>query len=81
MKLRQVGPLGSFKVAAYLLGYIWLDFVMAGELCGVRVTLNSLLAEKLAPEVLLLNWGIAVPVFIGFRQFQAITCWWVARKL
>lgn len=79
--LRQVGPLGSFKVAAYLLRHLWLDLLLAGALCAASVPLNPLLAKKFAPEVLLPIWGIAVSVFIGFRHGQAYERWWEARKL
>ena len=79
--LRQVGPFGSFKVAGYLLRHLWLDFLIAGALCAASVPLNPLPAEKLAPEVLLPIWGIAVSVFIGFRHGQAYERWWEARKL
>ena len=79
--LRQVGPLGSFKVAAYLIRHLWLDWLLAGVLCAFSVPLNPLLAEKLAPDVLLPIWGIAVSVFIGFRHGQAYERWWEARKL
>lgn len=79
--LRQVGPFGSVKVAGHLLRRLWLDFLLAGLLCGLSVPLNPQLAGKLAPEVVLPIWGIAVSVFVGFRHNQAYERWWEARKL
>ena len=79
--LRQVGPLGSLKVALYLLRHLWTDFLVAALLCAGSLRLNPNLAQMLAPEVLLPTWGIAVSVFTGFRQSQAYERWWEARKL
>lgn len=79
--LRQVGPLGSAKVALHLLRHLWVDFLLAAVLCGISAPLNPSLAQGLAPEVLLPIWGIAVSVFTGFRHGQAYERWWEARKL
>ena len=79
--LRQVGPFGSVQVAMHLLRHLWRDFLLAGLLCALSVPLNPALALKLAPEVLLPIWGIAVSVFVGFRHSQAYERWWEARKL
>ena len=79
--LRQVGPFGSVQVAIHLLRHLWRDFLLAGLLCAISVPLNPALALKLAPEVLLPIWGIAVSVFVGFRHSQAYERWWEARKL
>jgi hypothetical protein len=70
--LRQVGPFGSVQVAMHLLRHLWRDFLLAGLLCALSVPLNPALALKLAPEVLLPIWGIAVSVFVGFRGLRTL---------
>ena len=79
--LRQVGRFGDFKVAAYVGGALWDDFVVALLLCLATININKTIAAEVAPEILLPMLGIAVSIFTSFRNSQAYSRWWEARTL
>lgn len=78
---RPVGPGGYLYVAWRILERMRQDVFLATLLCVASLPIQEQIGLRLAPAVVLPVLGIAVSVFLGFRNTQAYNRWWEARTL
>ena len=69
------------KVAVRVSPFLAADLTVALLLCLASMGIDHHLALMIAPEVLLPILGIAISIFISFRNNQAYSRWWEARSL
>jgi len=69
------------RVALQLLVRMRLDLLVMLGLCLLSMGLKAFLATTLVSSTALPMLGIAVSIFVGFRNTQAINRWWEARSL
>ena len=79
--IRQVGRLGYLKASVQILRFMWDDLAIALLLCLATNNLDKQVSKSVGPELLLPTLGIAVSVFISFRNNQSYGRWWEARIL
>ena len=69
------------RVALQLLVRMRFDLLVMVGLCLLSMGLKAFLATTLVSSTALPMLGIAVSIFVGFRNTQAINRWWEARSL
>ncbi len=69
------------RVLLQLLYRMRLDLLVMGVLCLASLGLKTVVESTLIRSTALPMLGIAVSIFVGFRNTQAINRWWEARGL